>query len=75
MTGAGLQRVSLEWLPSGCFERFGERKMTGSMFSELSAQSSKSKVVALRLVGEVKDVMAREDVRLVVMIVFQLDSN
>jgi len=49
--------------------------MMGSIFSELSAQSSKSKVVALRLVGEVKDVMAREDVRLVVMIVFQLGSS
>lgn len=44
----GLSR-SLE-LPSGFLERFGERKMMGSMFSELSL--SASKVEALRLLGE-----------------------
>ena len=42
----GLRSVSL-LVPSGALERFGERKMTGSIFS-----ASSSKVVALRLVGE-----------------------
>jgi len=45
--------------PSGHLDRFGERKITGSMFSELSL--SRSKVDDLRLTGEVS---ARgEDVR------------
>jgi len=45
----GLVKVSLHD-PSGALERLGERKMIGSMFSE----SSWSKAVALRLVGEVR---------------------
>ncbi len=37
----GLQSVSLDaWVPSGCLDRFGERKMTGSMFSLLSLSDS-----------------------------------
>lgn len=49
-------------MPSGPFERFGERKITGSMFSALS---SSRKVVALRLPGEEKVLgSAVEDVRL-----------
>lgn len=46
----GLKSVSL-LEPSGPRERLGERKITGSTFSELS---SSSKVAALRLVGEVR---------------------
>lgn len=59
----GLWRVSLSLLvlePSGFLERLGERKMMGSMFSELSS----SKVWALRLMGEEMD--AVEDVLLIV---------
>jgi hypothetical protein len=37
--------------PSGHLDRFGERKMTGSMFSELSLSTSKAE--DLRLTGEV----------------------
>lgn len=59
----GLRR-SLE-VPSGFFERFGERKMMGSMFSELSL--SASKVEAFRLLGDVRVDSAREeDVRFMV---------
>jgi len=48
----GLTNVSL-LEPSAAFERFGERKMEGSMFSEsMVSKGSKSKVAALRLVGE-----------------------
>jgi hypothetical protein len=57
---------SLE-LPSGFLERFGERKMKGSMFSVLSLSASKAE--ALRLLGEVRAEMARgEDVRFMVLI-------
>lgn len=69
--GDGLQReVSLDvWLPSGCLDLFGERKMMGSMFSELeTSDASCSKVVALRLEGEVRVVRAREVVRFGVII-------
>jgi len=51
----GLHCVSL-LEPSGCLERLGERKMTGSMFSELSLSTSND--VALRLDGEVRLVSA-----------------
>lgn len=54
-------------VPSGFLERFGERKMMGSMFSELSL--SASKVEALRLLGEVRAEIARgQDVRFMVLI-------
>jgi len=43
----GLRRVSFP-VPSGHFDRFGERKIIGSMFSALSS----SKAWALRLLGE-----------------------
>jgi hypothetical protein len=45
----GLRRGSFP-VPSGHFERLGERKMIGSMFSQLSS----SKAAALRLLGEVR---------------------
>jgi hypothetical protein len=61
----GLMR-SLE-LPSGFLERFGERKIMGSMFSELSLSASKAE--ALRLLGEERADNARgEDVRFMVLI-------
>lgn len=48
----GLANVSL-LEPSAALDRFGDRKMEGSMFSEsMVSRESKSKVVALRLVGE-----------------------
>jgi len=48
----GLTNVSL-LEPSAALERFGERKMDGSIFSEsLVSRESKSKVVAFLLVGE-----------------------
>jgi len=57
----GLKRESLP-LPSGALERFGERKMTGSIFSK-----SSSKAVALRLVGEERALdNAGGDVRLMI---------
>ena len=57
-------------LPSGFLERFGDRKMMGSMFSELSLSASKAE--ALRLLGEVRAEIAREeDVRFMVLIVQQ----
>lgn len=50
LVGGGLLRVVVSFpLPSGHLDRFGERKIIGSIFSLLSA----SKEVALRLVGEV----------------------
>ena len=59
-------RRSLE-LPSGFLERFGERKIMGSIFSELSLSASKAE--ALRLLGEVRAEIARgEDVRFMVWI-------
>jgi hypothetical protein len=52
-------------LPSGFLERFGERKMKGSMFSELSLSASNAE--ALRLLGEERLDNARgEDVRFMV---------
>lgn len=57
-------RRSLE-VPSGFFDRLGERKMMGSMFSALSLSASKAE--ALRLMGEVRVESARgEDVRFMV---------
>jgi len=57
----GLVKVSLPD-PSGALARLGERKMIGSMFSE----SSWSKAVALRLVGEERVVgNAAGDVRFI----------
>ena len=49
-------------VPSGFLERFGERKMMGSMFSASSLSASKAE--ALRLLGEEREESARgEDVR------------
>ena len=50
----GLTKEVSLLLPSGHLERLGERKMMGSMFSELSS----SKEAALRLIGEER---AREE--------------
>jgi hypothetical protein len=56
----GLRRFLEE--QSGFLERFGERKMMGSMFSELSLSASKAS--ALRLLGKVRVESARgKDVR------------
>ena len=54
-------------LPSGFLDRFGERKIMGSMFSELSLSASKAE--ALRLLGEEREDNAiGEDVRFMVLI-------
>ena len=52
----GFVNVSLEE-PSVALDRFGERKIAGSIFSESFAES-KSKLSAFRLEGEVKEVIA-----------------
>lgn len=71
----GLQRVSLDE-PSGHLERLGERKLTGSMFSASSLLKSDSYVWALRLVDEVRVVMARGcDVNMVSPMVLQWDME
>ena len=57
---------SLE-LPSGFLDRFGERKIIGSMFSELSLSASKAE--ALRLLGEERaDNAIGDDVRFMMLI-------
>jgi len=52
-------------VPSGFLERLGERKMMGSMFS--ASLVSASKAEALRLLGEVREEIARgENVRFMI---------